>query len=101
MSFGVYLAVWGQGTGLATTPGSTEVVRIPMESYTFIWPAFGDVMGIMVQLCFREIVADSLRHKPGGGAGFHDWGGAEGACGQHRELCSSRFLESALELRDI
>jgi hypothetical protein len=45
-----YLAKWGEGSGLATGPGATEVVQIPAENYRSLWPGFGDAMGEMVQL---------------------------------------------------
>jgi hypothetical protein len=43
-----YLAKWGEGTGLATEPGSTEVVPISIENYKSLWPGYGDVNGEMI-----------------------------------------------------
>ncbi|KAH8705589.1 NmrA-like family-domain-containing protein [Talaromyces proteolyticus] len=43
-----YLAKWGEGTGLATSQGSTEVVEISLDKYRAIWPGYGDLMGEMI-----------------------------------------------------
>lgn len=58
MTLTSYLAKWGEATGLATAPGSTEVIQISLDKYRSIWPGFGDLMGEMMAF-FAELRENS------------------------------------------